>query len=411
MRRTPQRNALAVAAWLCAAAACPAADPPGKVPDVRTLEELRTLSAAVVLGDWDIRLALADAGDDAGPWRLLYCHTKYIGRPGGARWMPVPHRLRADARVLGPVSYFLDRVEPRALSTALVIHKAARPARGERDTERLYAAAILTTSKGTLRLVVCGPDGKAIQQRKLTVAADRRCPWRVFALRLPPADRAPDGPACVVEAQPRPAVPIYPKAAPVWRLEDNTRFKALHPLKRKVGFLPGRLPPWPQYEPRYYGGKLLAIRIGHYPYPLKLSLAADRFVLRSELPMIDQPARLLLARWWLNGKAVTLAPKGRRQEEDLAERIRTTRRMEVGFGAIPADLGPLRPGAKLTLQVMYCRDGFDPIPRDFAVRMATVFSARYDCQPMLSNRLTFPVPKRFCGDELKPAKPAAPPAR
>ena len=367
-----------------------------KVPDIRSLDELRQLSAAAVQDEWDIRLGLADAGDDAGPWKLLFCHAKYIGPKDGLRRLRPPDGPRGDARILGPVSYTVERVEPRPAAAERMLRKFAAAALGDTDAERLYAAAIPAASKGTWRITVRGRDGKPIQSREFTVEGDRPCPWRAFACRDGSQPRDSEPAKWEVECVCRPVMPQYPETEPIWRLRAGEQFQAMRSLPGKVGFLPGRLPPWPQYEARYYDGKLRAVKIGEYPYPLALSLDGNGFVIRSESAMIDQPDELLLARWWVDGKPIVAQPA---EEEavparEVARLVRHTREVRVRF-ALPEGLGEIKPGTKLTLQAMYCEGGYEPLARGGLARLRAMLSRWPAPQPLLSNRLTFAVTERM----------------
>jgi hypothetical protein len=373
------------------AASSPAETPakPAEIPDVRSLSDLRTLSAAHVLEHWDIRLGLCDAGNEAGPWRLLYTHTKYIGPPDSPRRLAAPGVVPAGARAMACVSFTLERSAERRRPAMARVRRSPPTARGK-DDERLYAAALPAAYKGDWVVTVWSPKGKAIARRALRVAADETCAWRVFACRVGRQRYA-------VERVCRPAMPIYPSSRPIWTRPAGKQVEFLRAARGKVGFLPGRLPPWPGYEPRYFDGLLVARRKGEFRYPLRLTREGGDFVVRSRAAMIDWPGKLLLARWWVNGKPAASKPPRKAIEEarELPHQVRDVRELRVEL-AVPAGLGRLRAGDKLALQVMYTEGGYElvrpPSPPQAMIRADG--RHRWPAyQPMLSNRLEVVVTK------------------
>jgi hypothetical protein len=373
--------------WLLSAALSASADEKrAQIPDVRSLDGLRRLRPALVLDGWEVRLALADPGPDAGPWKLLYCHATYLGAPDG-RWRPLPTPGRtAGECVLGPISYAL-----RPALTKETVCSLARmfDPRQEKDVERLYAAGIPTAFRGDWRLSVWSPKSKRIGERVFKVPADRPCAWRVFA-------RRPGRGKAIVETACRPAMPRYPARVPIWRRRGGEQTARHKPRPGGFGFLPGRLPPWPQYEARYYGGKLRAVKVGEFPYPLELSLKDGRFVVRANVPMIDWPEDMLLARWWADGKLLRTRPPRRPAvlRKQRARLVRQTRELRVAF-ALPRDLGKLRVGRKVTVQVMYAESEYEPLC-PVRPRLLHAEPARSPaCPPLLSNKLTFALTKEM----------------
>ena len=366
------------------------------IPDVRSLDELRTLDAAAVIDHWDVRLGLADPGDDAGPWWLLVCHTKFIGTEDDRRRATRTSMRHVRSHTLGPVSVTVEPGNAKIhRATETVMHLSV--AGGGKDDQRLYAAAIPAVAKGEWWLTVWGPDLHMIQRRKVVVKADRACAWRVLARRdeSVPRDREPT--KYRVENTLQPALPRYAPRVPIWCLQADQQFEALRAQPGKTGFLPGRLPPWPQYEPRYYDGRLREVKAGRYPYPLDLSLDGNDLVIRSQAPMIDQPDELLLARWWVAGKLLATRPqKAALPAREVARRVRHSRETRIGL-VLPPDLGQRKPGTKVSVQVMYCPDGYDP----FILRLSRLQRALVGgwpaWQPMLSGKLTFAVTKRMLG--------------
>ena len=82
-------------------------------------------------GDWELRLGLADGGEAAADWRLLYCLASYVG-PAGKGSAPKPiDRMPDSAHALGPVSYTARRA---SLSPDKLTDKI-----GRQDLDDVYA--------------------------------------------------------------------------------------------------------------------------------------------------------------------------------------------------------------------------------------------------------------------------------
>ena len=91
-----------------APAARPTTTAPGvpEIAEVQTMEDLEAVAPIRLERGVEVRLGLNDGGEDAGPWRLLYCLKKRVAldTPGDVAAVPtVP--LTADALPLGPVMF------------------------------------------------------------------------------------------------------------------------------------------------------------------------------------------------------------------------------------------------------------------------------------------------------------------
>ena len=386
-----------------ATAAPTAANKPMAIPTVRSLETLRTLDATWTRDSRDIRLGLADPGDQAGPWRLLYCHTKLVAPPGATRHVPPDEPAVAGSRRLGPVRFAVapaGRPSAELPMTRRIKVLRHLPTRHANDAERLYVASIPANRRGTWQVTVWFRNHRPIARGTFTVKADTVCPWRAFAKARPAADRGPGKPLIVVRTDSDSRMPSYPRLAPIWHLKAGEQFQPPHAALGKAGFLPGQLPPIGGYEPRYFGGKLQAVKIGAIALPLRLSLERDRFVIRSHVPMIDWPDETLLARWWVNGRPCVSQMAQLESVKEISRKLRDTKQIDVAF-ALPDDLGKLKVGTKVTLQVMVCNDRSEPLRGQRQRLLHATLIHRWPApQPLLSNRLTFPVTQA-----MLPARP------
>jgi hypothetical protein len=136
--------------------------------------------------------------------------------------------------------------------------------------------------------------------------------------------------------------------------------------------------------------------------PLGLTLADGQFVLETRCVVgLYEPADGLLARWWVNGRPVAAAlAQDRLQEQQPVDKLlRALRQPPAPLripAALPQTLGPVKPGDKVALQVMYCPAGFKEL--GVLARRQELEKSGADCflpafQPLLSNRLEFEATK------------------
>jgi len=125
-------------------------------------------------------------------------------------------------------------------------------------------------------------------------------------------------------------------------------------------------------------------------HSLSLTLDGDRFVIESDGPeMVLWPDWHLVARWWDNGNPVTPPKLDHFIWRQLGRLVRWGKRMTVAFG-LPDDLGPVKPGDRLAVQVLYAPAGYDFIVEGPARQMnRPVAGDRASRVPLLSNRLEF----------------------
>lgn len=360
-----------------------------EMPDARSLAELRDLPVTVRCGNWAVRLAVADPGEDAGPWKLLCCHLTWIGKadaPQGAR----PSRnLPPGGRDIGPLTWSVERVRRYWVEEHIIRCKGddllVRLA-GRRDAERLYIAAVPTAEEGHWRLVVWSPERKPLRRWDFRVDRARPCAWRTFAQRT---DGNESAKAWRIRELTGPAMPRFSgDERPVWRRLEGEAFASLPEAGKDM--LPGLLPPSGGYGAQY------ALMADERPphWPLRLKLSGGKLLIESNFDLGQELDEELLARWWVNGVPVAPAQREPLQEERQAmQEIDGPCRREVEF-ALPGFLGTLRAGDKVELQLLYCPGGSEEF-RQYGSRMRRMKelrdASRRPNEPVLSNRLRFDV--------------------
>ena len=397
----------------CASAGMPAfAGEPARnaapdMPDVRSLAELRSLPVVVRAGDWAVRLAMADAGEHAGPWKLLACHLTWLGpasRQPDVRRSP---RLPAGGHDIGPLTFSIIRDGLRAPADLINRCGQCAPSAAVRDVERLYAATVPTLAAGAFRVVVWSPELEPLRQWEFRVARPRPCAWRTFAER-DPRGSGPNGETLWRTAEDtRAAVPKCRDDAPLWRRREGETFASL----RGAGvedFLPGQLPPAGGC------GREFAFdfdeRSPHWP--LRLELKDGRFLITAGFPLGSELDERLLARWWVNGRLVR--PPAAEAIEVYKEAVQQLAEMEeIGpcrrevASALPRHLGRCREGDSVAVQLMYCAGGYWDTPDLLGRRR--LMAKLLDCsirpgECVLSNPITF----RVTGEMLRAAVLACP---
>src|SRR4051794_31518621 len=69
------------------------------IASVKTMDELRAVPVTHLGTGWDVRVGVAEAGGEGGPWLVLYCEAKYVG----AEPRPGTPEDRDPQEVLGPL--------------------------------------------------------------------------------------------------------------------------------------------------------------------------------------------------------------------------------------------------------------------------------------------------------------------
>lgn len=364
-----------------------------EVQAIKSLAQLRKVTPAAVIQGWVIRIGVADLPDDkARPWLLLYCHVRRAGQGAGAGPLGPPTQMYSGAELLGPVSFIATTSGSLGTRKKLKIAAPKAPAGGQKDVERLYVAAIPVAGKqATYIFVHSGDAGQLIAKWQRPADAQARAhPWVPFA--------AVAAKQYIVADEFQAARPTYPRRAPLWRLVKGQGFMLPRPVAGKLVryFLPGCIrSDAPYYEPRYYGEKTETGTKRKEPFPLKLAVSGGAFAIGSKVELVNRPDEYLLARWWVNGKAVVPpAPKakaGARTEKARTESVSRTREMKVAL-RLPTYLGRLKVGDKVALQVMHCDGGYGRVGGKAFARLVHGWPA---FGPMLSNELTFTVTKEM----------------
>jgi len=181
-----------------------------EIPDVTSMAELRKAKAFDLPSGWRVRLGLADAGPDAGPWKLLYCLARYRGEG-----KPTYHVERvATVQPFGPVSFTLDPVdEERAWQAG---RGKPVPVQMAKKEEFVFCGQVLTAWKGKYRLRAWGSNGALLAQTRITVDEPTPCYWQQFAQGGRELVPEGGGTAYVVRPKPIAAIPTCLGNRPIW---------------------------------------------------------------------------------------------------------------------------------------------------------------------------------------------------
>ncbi len=361
-----------------------------EVQAIKSLAQLRKVTPAAVIQGWQIRFGVADLPDKGRPWLLLYCHVRRTGQGAGAGPLAPPTQMYTGAALLGPVSFVVTTSGSLGARKKVKVAAPKIPAAGLKDVERLFVAAIPVAGKqATYIFVHSGDAGTIIARWQRPADAQARAhPW------LPFAAAAEKG--FIVADEFQAARPTYPRRAPLWRLVQGESFTLPRPIAGKLVryFLPGCVRgDAPYYEPRYYNEKTDTGVKRKEPQPLKLAISDGAFVVASKVELANRPDEYLLARWWVNDKAVVApAPKaGVQTKKARADAVSKTKEMKVAL-RLPTYLGTLKAGDEVILQVMHCDGGYSRLGGEAVAQLVKGWPA---FGPMLSNELTFTVTKEM----------------
>lgn len=351
--------------------------PVPEVVEVDSLTALRKLAPVTIGERWQVRVALADAGAEAGPWKLLYCLATWVGEGEPS----LDFKGEEPGAVLGPVFYRLagEGLEPERSRAALA---SSAPREG------LYCAVVPVAYKGRRELRVMASDTRLLMQRTLRVEEPAVCYWQELAVMRD--HLVEDQPAFLVTCgKTFAALPMFDSQTPVWRIDGDRKVLSLGPERG----LPGRVPMDLSFDLGAHAPQE-ELREGDVPAPLRLALRDDVLVINSPVEMLNWPDLHLLARWWVNNRPIVPQRSGGLRAIHLGRAIHYQDGMQLGFG-LPACLGPLKVGDKVRLQVLYSPGGIIQLPSkdlglDLVQRLAT---PRRDAAvvPLLSNPLEFVV--------------------
>jgi hypothetical protein len=243
---------------------------------------------------------------------MVYClHEEYD--PRGVEQPPLARGFRGEMHELGPLEVGL-RWEPAKQQ----LQHVKEITRAIRNPPVLYQALVPLRRSGKAKLTIYSPGGGELAWTAMAVAKADPSPWQRFAT----VDWTAEKPAATAAVPADRVVPKVEEERPV-KDEKDLPLAPAAPL-------------------------------------LKLSLKDGVFLIDAgKQEMEDRPEELLLARWWVDGEpaAMDVAREPRQMAE--ARKVEYASQMKVAFG-LPANLAGVRVGDKLTLQVMYSPDGFEP---------------------------------------------------
>jgi hypothetical protein len=243
--------------------------------------------------------------------------------------------------------------------------------------EALFCQIVPLLRKGTCVVDVLEPQGRVLFRRRVVVEEPRTCYWQTFAELRRDEGRA----AASLVDSPAAASPRYGGMTSLLREEIVKPEGGAGAAKVPQNRLPGAIPLDPRWKA--LGG-------------LQLSTSEGRFVIRSVGPKLyPRPERHVLARWWVNDKPVVPPRRGdgKLQQQQQAEQVVHAQEMSVP-AHLPADLGDLKAGDKVGLQVLYVPGGLDLLPKDAGrTLMQHAMQPGKDAVvvPLMSNRLEIAV--------------------
>jgi len=354
-----------------------------EIQDVRTVADLAGQQPISTGDGWEVRLGMGDAGEDAGPWRLIYCLSK---RTDDARELDGEISTGGGDEFLGPVRYSV-----RQHNELREVLKEIEIVLRIPESGALYCDRILTAWKGRYSVFVYAYDGKLLTERDFEIETPTTCYWQQFARSEPlGADSEVDA---VLRENPFAAVPSFNQLLPIWQPDKRLSLKTAAMLP-----LPGEIPMDYAWLEKLPGGHLSGRKKEFAKHALKLSLKEGVFSLESIVPITQWPDKQLLARWWVNGRPV--APKTSEEYElkELRQEEASVKRIEIALG-VPQSVGELKVGDKVGLQILYSPAPVKLLRRsrreELLEHLAVEFEHKNPAVPMLSNKITFEVTSKL----------------
>ena len=336
----------------CVAEKHPAPPPANELTEVNTLAELKALKPIHLETGWDVRLGLSAKESEAGPWKLFYCYATYVG----VEKNPSLRFEKSFGEPVGPV--FLrcrwSAHEHAPDEVSMDMEGAAH--------EGLYCGLVLLAWEGACNVEVVSRDGKVLRSKVLTIKDTPPCYWQEFAGMDFNAYKS------FVRSRTTAAYPNYNGL-----MSSQTDFKGLDQIDSV----------------------------------LALSLQNNEFQIQSNgLKMVDWPDENLLARWWVNDAPVVPPRNDTCMKMQQGRRVGATELMQVSWN-FPDDLGEIKAGDKLKLQVLYCPTGYECLMKtpSSGAAIAMMASETAVPRPLLSNVLEIVVTKELLAARKKePAK-------
>ncbi|HVT81587.1 MAG TPA: hypothetical protein VHM90_13145 [Phycisphaerae bacterium] len=326
------------------------------IPKISTAAELRAQTPTRLATGFNVRLGITDVNKDAGPFLLLYADVESKSPAD------LPHN-RDPHEWLGPLFVRAQWDDLKRTDEQV----EARP--GEMQSG-LYALAI-PVRKGTCHLTI--DDGtNTIWDEKIQIDAVPPSPWQPFVGLG--KTKTIDGARASEEAWA--AIPRLEGGLPLLNLAE---FAAGH--KDAEALFKKSLPLSMPLDPTW------ASATDARAASLKLGLADATFTLAADgRKMLNWPDEVLLARWWVGGKAVY--PDATMQnalQQHMARAMSETDKMTIAFG-YPEYLHATE-GDTLALQVLYSPRGYAQVATGEPLVQAAINSK--ENLPLLSNRLEF----------------------
>jgi hypothetical protein len=126
-------------------------------------------------------------------------------------------------------------------------------------------------------------------------------------------------------------------------------------------------------------------------------------VVDSPVKLINWPDMHLLARWWINDRAVIPTRSDEVKQISLGRLMTYSKRLPIAF-RLPASLGELKPSDKVSLQVLYSPDMIRQLPESRFLESLEYLVASPDDKsatvPLLSNRLEVEVTEELLSQRV-----------
>jgi len=254
-----------------------------EIAEVNSLEELGKAKAIQLENGWEVRLGISDGGKDAGPWKLLYCMASKAKADAKEEW-----NFTGPSEILGPVMFRVTGLG------VLDLQEKAVMVAGMAAKEGLYCGEVMTAWRGKWRVEVYEGKKKLIATRDIEVKDATEWYWQTAGMgdeKL--KELVKEGEAWPMSRDSFAAAPGYSGSTPIWT-EKEARPAARDGKTELPGKVDARSPWNALYMEKGRKG----------PEPLRLTMEKKVLVLRSDAPMLMKPQYNLLARWWVNGKAV-----------------------------------------------------------------------------------------------------------
>jgi hypothetical protein len=319
--------------------------------DVHSLDDLQAVQPIHLANGWDIRVGIGEAGRNQQAWNVIYCLAHYSGEGE-------PKRFDGNyvGTPLGPTSLSVDWNDRNVADDLCAAAEGLPLAR-----DCVFCARISLDQAGVCH-VRARVDKSQIAWRDLTIKNATPSPWQQLVEgRFGPGDKALLTPAintCM-------CLPCFDGVRPIPLPQDNSSAPTTAPA---ADALPAAVMD-----------------------DLKLSLDGGDLILTSQHPgLTDQPHRNLLARWEVNGVAIAPRKGSYRDLKDengryIAPNLVNSVRVPLG---LPADLGDLKSGDRVRLQVLCCPSRFEPV---FDEKVAQLLEMSACSMPLISNWIEFTV--------------------